>query len=164
MCRHVTKARRTSAAGFTLLEIMIVVAVMGLLSAVAVPSFMSARETSRQNRVRKDLQTIAGAVELLIWDTAQYPGGLVPDQVDDREILDLNLPIAGLMTNAGLFSKDWNGPYVKKIPIDPWGQNYFFDPDYRVNGTMFPVVGSFGPNARGVNEYDEDDIVVILTD
>ncbi|MFO7870741.1 MAG: prepilin-type N-terminal cleavage/methylation domain-containing protein [Kiritimatiellia bacterium] len=47
--------------GFTLVEIMIVVAIIGLLAAIAIPSFMKARETSRQNACINNLRQIKGA-------------------------------------------------------------------------------------------------------
>jgi hypothetical protein len=40
--------------------------------------------------------------------------------------------------------------------------DYFFDSDYRIQKTLYAVVGSFGPNRRGRNQYDEDDVYAVL--
>lgn len=56
-------------------------------------------------------------------------------------------------------------PYYGSDLKDPWGNNYFFDPDYRVDGKMVPGVGSFGPQWRGAQPaYDGDDICVLVDD
>jgi hypothetical protein len=55
---------------------------------------------------------------------------------------------------------------LKVIPNDPWGHPYFFDTDYDIDPTAAVqnavVIGSYGPNGRGLNLYDSDDIYKIL--
>ena len=51
---------------------------------------------------------------------------------------------------------------LESIPLDPWKNKCFFDPDYTISGAVRVVVGSFGPNRVGPNLYDRDDIWVIL--
>jgi hypothetical protein len=46
--------------------------------------------------------------------------------------------------------------------LSSWGSDYFFDPDYDINGKDFAVVGSFGPNKVGKNLYHSDDIILLL--
>ena len=58
---------------------------------------------------------------------------------------------------------DWTGPYLDEMPVDPWGNDYFFDPDYRIDGVKQMVIGSSGPNGSGLNVYDEDNIIIILS-
>src|SRR2546423_11071046 len=57
------KIRTTSKAGFTLVEIMIVVAIIGLLAAIAIPNFVRARTTSQQNACINNLRQMDGAVQ-----------------------------------------------------------------------------------------------------
>jgi general secretion pathway protein G len=147
---------------FTLVEIMIVVAIIGLLASLAIPSFLSARERARQNRANSDLRVLSEAVDMLHLDTGLWPGGInagIARSGNDNETWDLSAPEAGLLANDGRFP-NWQGPYVKRIESDPWGSNYFFDQDYDVNGTNVAVVGSFGKNGVGPNSYDADDIYV----
>ena len=79
----------------------------------------------------------------------------------DPQQPDLAAGAAGLLTTNGSFP-NWNGPYLPSIPLDPWGNNYFFDSDYLVNGHNRVVIGSFGPNGVGPNVYDSDDVIKII--
>lgn len=159
--RCLVRSKMAASAAFTLVEIMIVVALVGLLSMLALPSMVSARRRSRETRALRDLTVIASAVEMLVWDTGLWPGPSPPDQTGNPEVWDLSVPEAGLVQATAAFV-GWRGPYLKKVPTDPWGKTYFLDPDYTLGGAVVPVVGSFGPNGVGPNVYDADDVVVVL--
>jgi prepilin-type N-terminal cleavage/methylation domain-containing protein len=70
-----TKASRK--AGFTLVEIMIVVAIIGLLAAIAIPNFIKARATSQQNACISNLKQISGAIDEWALETGQSSGATV---------------------------------------------------------------------------------------
>jgi len=67
--------------GFTLVEIMIVVAIIGLLAAIAIPNFMKARETAEKNACIANLKQIQGAVQ--VWAIDGQAGGTTQVTVDD---------------------------------------------------------------------------------
>ena len=147
--------------GFTLLEIMIVVAIIGLLATIAIPSFLKARQQSRMNVARNDLRIISAAIDQLAFDTGQWPGGTLAGVVADAEMYDLNAPDVGLVANSGIFTR-WRGPYIEVVEPDPWGNDYWYDPDYKTDDGTKTVLGSYGPNGVGPNLYDADDVYVVL--
>jgi type II secretory pathway pseudopilin PulG len=140
---------------------MLVVAIVGTLAAIAVLSGLKAYTEAGIYKANADLRVIASAVAQLAFDTGKWPGGIPADVDNDPEVWDLNTPAAGLLASDGRFER-WKGPYIRKIPQDPWGSIYFFDPDYLIKGKYYPVVGSYGPNKKGPNLYDSDDIVYLL--
>src|SRR5207247_9542850 len=68
------KKRPTNHAGFTLVEIMIVVAIIALLAAIAVPGFLRARKRSQASRILNDLRLIDGAVDQYAIETGRKNG------------------------------------------------------------------------------------------
>jgi len=143
---------------------MIVVLVIGLLAGLALPNIFRAIERSRIEQAKADLEMLSNAILQLAWDTGRWPGGLDRSVPGDPETWDLTTARAGLLEcDPSLFPSElWRGPYINRVPVDPWGSPYFFDPDYRIKGSNRVVVGSFGPNRVGRNLYDDDDIYVIL--
>jgi len=147
--------------GFTILELIVNVAIIGILSAIAIPAYIAFRDRAKVAQVKSDLHHIQLAIEQLANDTEKWPGPNNVGQTANQEVWNLNNSNAGIVATNGQFP-NWRGPYMTSVGKDPWGSNYFFDPDYRIGGTNYAVIGSFGPNMCCKNAYDSDDIVLKL--
>lgn len=153
-----------SASGFTLLELLVTLAIVGILSSVAIPSYLHTRTQAKIAQAKSDIRNIALAMEQLANDTAQWPGHQIPDKTSTlpgNEVWNLNAPSAGLVATDGSFP-GWRGPYITLVQRDPWGMNYFLDTDYMIGGMTVAAVGSFGPNKCCPNAYDSDDVILTL--
>ncbi len=164
--------------GFNLMEILIILAIIGLLMGIALVGAWSARDKAKAARARKEMRQIYNAVMLMEADTEMWPGHQVPYEIGtgaagneicgDGCAFGLNDCMAGLVCNPELPDSymGWDGPYMNEMPKDPWGNDYFFDTDYDLEpgeGEKWAVViGSYGPNGQGNNQYDEDDVLQVI--
>jgi general secretion pathway protein G len=96
-------------AGFTLIEIMVVVAVIGLLIGFIGPRVFNQVEKAERTRIAQDIRAIESALKLYRLDNYRYP-----TQAEGLEAL-----ITSPAKNG-----NWNGPYMENMPTDPWNQPY----------------------------------------
>jgi general secretion pathway protein G len=91
--------------GFTLLELLIVVAIIGILAAVAIPTLMNAVDRGRQKRTMADLHTIATSIQAYATDINHCPIG----------------------SSVSTLATSLNGVYAQRIPVsDGWGHPYVY--------------------------------------
>jgi general secretion pathway protein G len=109
--------RRRDDGGFTLLEMLVVLAIMGLLAAIIAPQVLKYLGTSRSQTAKVQIQNVDAALQLFRLDVGRFP-------TQDE---GLNALVAAPPTAPG-----WNGPYLQKSQalIDPWGSPYV----YRIPG------------------------------
>lgn len=179
---------RKYAAGFTFHELLITIAVIGILSAIVLVSLNTAREDALTANVQGELKQIQNAINLMQNNTGKWPNGCEPG-VESNDEVRLDAAEAGLLSEPSVGSTGvdcewtaeevdkWNGPYMSSLE-DPWGTAYWFDPDYHRRedcdietnmgeqiGDDVPVVVSLGPNRTGgadIQDYDCDDIWLVL--
>lgn len=150
--------------GFTLVEIAVVTLIVGLLAALGTMAVRKGIQNSRIKQAETELGMISVAVLQLAWDTGKWPNGQLRTNGGSTEMWDISLDSCGLLGNDGTYTK-WKGPYYDGATVDPWGNPYFFDPDYYpVSGGIYEVVGSFGSRKQYRGSYDSDDVYVRLDD
>lgn len=182
--------------GFTLVELLVGIAILGILSTIVTAGIRSAQKQGRVSKAQNDIAQIAKALLIMGNDTNEWPGHQVVNAVcsdlppgecpDNNEICgpdsdgsvcdtDLEAESTGLLENDSATPySNWDGPYMNDIPLDPWENEYFFDTDYEVTVDGEPcaggagcsdavVVGSYGPDSEGLNEYNADDIIYVIT-
>jgi general secretion pathway protein G len=129
--------------GFTLLEIMIVVVIIGLLAAIVAPKLIGNIDTAQINRTRQDVRSIETALNLYRLDNFKYPS--------------TDLGLQALVTNPGeTNAPNWkSGGYLPRVPKDPWNNEY----QYRYPGQHGDFdVWSYGADGQEGGEGNNADI------
>ncbi len=94
---------------FSLIELMLVVIIIGVLASLVVPQLAGRAERARRVAAKADIEAnIPSALDLYEMDMGEYP----------QKIEDL--------LEGGSTSESWNGPYLKRVPKDPWGEPYHY--------------------------------------
>ncbi len=107
------KRLRTKHAGFTLVEIMIVVAIIALLAAIAVPGFLRARKRSQASKIINDLRLIDAAVDQYAIETSKL-GGAAVGVADWTNYLKKDTKL--FATGQDLFGNDYGPQVVDSVP------------------------------------------------
>jgi general secretion pathway protein G len=124
--------------GFTAIELMVNLTIVGILAAIAVPAYIDFTDKARTAKAKAALRNIRLALEQLAADTNQWPGPSDAGKSSSKTVWDLNSSAAGLAAASKKFT-NWQGPYIKSVPKDPWGSDYFFDGNYTMAGTKYAV-------------------------
>lgn len=98
--------------GFTLIEIMVVIVILGVLAALVVPNVMGRAGEARMKAATVDLRAIQTALDMYRMDNFVYPSS-------DQGLQALVAKPSGFPE-----AKNWSEPYLKKSPKDPWGNEY----------------------------------------
>ena len=113
--------------GFTLIELMLVVIIIGALVAMVMPRLTGRSEQARIAAAKADIQAnIATALKLYELDNGCFP--------------TTEQGLGALLTNSASVN-NWNGPYLEKKPIDPWGGEYKYKSpgEHRVDYDLYSV-------------------------
>src|SRR3954449_4227116 len=106
------RRRRRSQAGFTLVEILVVITIIGLIMALVGPRVLNYLGESKAKAAKIQIESFASALDLYYLDLGRYPNS--------------NEGLAALTQASG--TAGWNGPYLRGglVPADPWGHAYVY--------------------------------------
>ena len=129
--------------GFTLIEIMVVVVIMGILAALVVPKLMGRADDARITAARQDIATMMQALKLYKLDNQRYP------------TTEQGLKALVSKPTSGPAANGWkNGGYVEKLPKDPWGGQYqYLSPGVKGEVDVFSYGADGQPGGSG-NDAD----------
>lgn len=131
--------------GFTLMEIMVVVVILGVLAALVVPQIMSRPDQAKVTAAQSDIKAIAMALDIYKLDNHGYPS--------TQQGLDALVS----RPSGSPPARNWNPDgYLKRIPVDPWGNAY----QYLIPGSDGAAYDlySFGADGRAGGEGLNADI------
>jgi general secretion pathway protein G len=140
---HSTTSNRLRPFGFTLVELLVVLAILGLLVGLVGPQVMKTLGTSKTKTARIQIEELGGALDIYRLEVGRYP------TTDEG--------LQALVEKPG-DAKNWNGPYLRKsqVPADPWGYAY----QYRSPGEHGAVdVWSLGADNREGGDGEDQDIL-----
>jgi len=111
--RRRARSRRVGEHGFTLVEILVVITIIGLIMALVGPRVLNYLAESKAKTARIQIQSFASALDLFYLDAGRYP-------TSAEGLGVLVRPAGGIVA--------WNGPYLKggNLPNDPWGKPYVY--------------------------------------
>jgi general secretion pathway protein G len=126
--------------GFTLVEILVVLAIIGLIMGLVGPRVVNSFGDAKVKTARLQIHNLGAALDVFFLDAGRYP-------TEDEGLQALLRRPAEVAL--------WNGPYVKgsELPRDPWGRSYI----YRAPGRSGPYeITSLGPEGRETSEVHAD--------
>jgi general secretion pathway protein G len=134
-------ARRMFCRGFTLLELLVVIVIIGLLAGLVVPRYFDTVGKSKTKIVRAQMDAFEKALEQYRLDVGSLP-------TSEQGLQALNASPAGVT--------QWQGPYLKKaIPLDPWGHPYIYK---LTSNRRDPEVVSLGADGQPGGSGEDKDV------
>jgi general secretion pathway protein G len=136
-----TKPRRARPRGFTLIELMVVLVIIGVLAALIVPNVLDRADDARVTAARTDVNNLMQALKLYKLDNQRYPSA------------EQGLQALVIKPTAGAIPSNWK-TYLDKLPNDPWGRPYqYANPGLKGEIDVYSfgadgVIGGEGKNAE----------------
>jgi general secretion pathway protein G len=129
--------------GFTLLEVMVVVVILGILAALVVPKIISRPDEARTIAARQDIASLMQALKLYRLDNQRYP------------TTEQGLQALVARPASAPLAPNWKtGGYVERLPKDPWGNPYqYLNPGVRGELDVFSLAADGAPGGEG-NDAD----------
>ncbi|WP_281289359.1 type II secretion system major pseudopilin GspG [Reinekea thalattae] len=134
----IDKNSTTKQRGFTLIELMVVLVILGIIMGLVVPNVVGRGDEARVTAAQTDIKTISQALEMYRLHNSAYPS------------TDQGLEALVSQPSGSPEARNWRGPYLPKTPMDPWDYEYGY-----INESGVPEIISYGADnsagGEGVN-------------
>lgn len=125
--------------GFTLVELLIVMVILGLLASIVAPRMFSKVDSAREGTAKAQMQVLATSLDSYRLDIGYYPSDL-------SELLSSNKNM-------------WDGPYFpQKIPLDPWGNEYYYSAKSEEQDSEMFILKSHGRDGKPGGQGEDADV------
>lgn len=134
-------ARPRRQRGFTLIELMVVLVIIGMLAALIVPNVLDRADDARVTAARTDVNNLMGALKMYRLDNLRYPSS------------EQGLQALVVKPTSGSIPPNWK-PYLDKLPTDPWGHPYqYVNPGVKgeIDIYSFGADGTVGGEGRNAD-------------
>lgn len=132
------RAMRRKLRGFTLIEIMIVVVILGILASIVVPKFMSAPDQAKVTKAKQDIRAVQSALDMYRLDNHNYP------KTDEG--------LEALTKKPSNAARWREGGYFDKLPKDPWGKEYqYLSPGQHLSIDIYSLGADGAQGGEGMN-------------
>ncbi|HUR88482.1 MAG TPA: type II secretion system major pseudopilin GspG [Ramlibacter sp.] len=139
MNEHKTPLRRAAQAGFTLIELMVVLVIIGVLAALIVPNVLERADDAKVTAAHTDVSNVMQALKLYRLDNNRYP-------TTEQGLQSLITKPA-----SGPTPPNWK-PYLEKLPNDPWGHPYqYLNPGVKGEVDVMSYGADGQPGGEGKN-------------
>jgi len=127
--------------GFTLIEVLVVVTILGILAAIVVPKLMDRPDEARVARARQDIQALSTGLNMYRLDNFNYPS------------TDQGLQALVQKPGGAPEAPNWrNGGYIDRLPQDPWKRDYIYlQPGQRGDFDLYSLGADGQPGGEGAN-------------
>ncbi len=127
--------------GFTLIEVLVVIVILGILAAIIVPRIMDRPDQARVVAAKNDIRAIVSALNLYRLDNGTYP------------TTDQGLAALVHKPDTGNIPSNWKaGGYLDRLPKDPWGHDYqYLNPGVHGEIDVFSYGADGQPGGTGYN-------------
>lgn len=141
-----THAAASTRAGFTLIEILVVVAVLSVLAALVAPNVFGHLGTAKDAAARSQMEMLGAALDAYRLDNGRYP--------------TTQQGLEALRTEPSIDPRprNWNGPYLRRaVPLDPWDFEYVYVSPGEENPNAYDLI-SYGADGEPGGEGENQDI------
>lgn len=139
--------RHSARAGFTLLELVVVIIVLGLLAAIVAPQILGRVSDARTTAAQTQVELFGTALDNYRLDNGSYP------------TTEQGLAALREKPTRAPVPANWRGPYLRKdVPLDPWGTPYIYRSPGERNVTAYDLM-SLGRDGKAGGEGEDKDVI-----